>query len=488
MKSPNKIRERDMDDDFLLSLKTGVDLVDARKLLLDYLRRDEVISTGQLPIDELRRLLGLDNEEDLNSMLHSLISIILKLVKDEQGKGYKVNVQRNGNSYVIKVVDDNGLAHDIIVYSDTMWDIEEVENALVDNHGENASILIEDELGNRHEILVDSDASSISSADGANEEIVHAIIDLQSHISKLETKVSKIETGGSSSGSSGDIGSLYDDIMAQVRHENNELKGKLDDYKLKIDELERKVGILEQQASSSRTITRDMLEASLADKIKYIDTLQDKMNAFETRFLERGGMKAGQVLYCIDDDGNIEGRNIITYAVTCETEEEVEMGKNNKSTPILNVSTGKIYNYREDVDTYNESDFIGGNKQDNTFVYDINTNSIKYIVANDTITELSNSSGGVSVNVKTFKIPVGQSVSVNRPNNLKKVPPTVLMKDELSESRTNGQYINSEGYVTVSNADSSFTIYNDSQYELDVLAIMVNSAKSTETVEEGDGE
>ena len=148
MKSPNKIRERDMDDDFLLSLKTGVDLVDARKLLLDYLRRDEVISAGQLPIDELRRLLGLDNKEDLNSMLHSLISIILKLVKDEQGKGYKVNVQRNGNSYVIKVVDDNGVAHDIIVYSDTMWDIEEVENALVDNHGENASILIEDELGN----------------------------------------------------------------------------------------------------------------------------------------------------------------------------------------------------------------------------------------------------------------------------------------------------------------------------------------------------
>ena len=129
--------------------------------------------------------------------------------------------------------------------------------------------------------------------------------------------------------------------------------------------------------------------------------------------------------------------------------------------------------------------FLGDHKNDKVFICNIDTENIQFVVLDDKFIEFAGggmtggSGAGVTVTMKSFEIPLNQSVEVERLNNLRKVPPTILIKDKLADSRTYGQYINSEGFVTVSNTTSSFTIYNDSPYILEVVAIMMNSAPGT---------
>ena len=240
MKSPNKIRERDMDDDFLLSLRSGIDSSEARELLTEYLRRDEVINAGQLPINDIKRLLGLDRE-DLDTLMHTFVSVILKLISAEQDNGYKVSIQKNDNIYVIKAVGNDGEEHDIIVYNDSRWNLVGTTGVLVDNDGEPASILVEDENGVQHEVIVGAGSSG---SGGVSEDVTRMILDLQTQVDNLQTKVNQLEESGGGSSSGGDS-TLYENIIEEMNLKNSELINRIDDYELIIRELQRRLSVLE---------------------------------------------------------------------------------------------------------------------------------------------------------------------------------------------------------------------------------------------------
>jgi hypothetical protein len=230
-------------------------------------------------------------------------------------------------------------------------------------------------------------------------------------------------------------------------------------------------------------VDETMLCQSIIDKLDKVDTLESSVNNFQNTFVHRGSMKEGQTLYSLSNEMAIaQGRDAIVYATICVDNAEVEQAKTQKKEFIINIDNKMSYEYDDENDEYDEDEFTTKHKNDNVLIFDMDTETIRFVVINEEFVEFAGgvtgggSGSGVSVTTKTFEIPLNQSVDVNRMNNLRKVPPIVLIKDKLAESRTYGQYINSEGYVTISNSASSFTIYNDSPYILEVMAIIVNSA------------
>ena len=482
MKSPNKIRERDMDDDFLLSLRSGMDSVEVSRLLTEYLRRDEVISAGQLPINDIRTLLGLD-KEDLDTLMHTFVSVILKLIGTEQSKGFKVSIQKNDSTYVIKVIDDDGKEHDVIVYNDSAWNINGVLGVLVDNNGTPTSVLVDDENGVQHEILVNpSDSDSY-----ANENVIRMISDLQTQVTNLQSKVNQLESSGSSGGgsSSGGDSALYENIINEVNLKNEELINRINDYELIIRELQRRLSVLESVRDEGDTITETRLSQDIIDKLNKVEEIQSTVDTLDDKYLQVGRMSEGQVIHCVYGNSVVGGRDLVIYATICVDDDEVAQAESEKRELIINVSSGMKYEYDSENDEYDELPFLGDHKNDNVFICNIDTENIQFVVLDDKFIEFAGggmtggSGAGVTVTMKSFEIPLNQSVEVERLNNLRKVPPTILIKDKLADSRTYGQYINSEGFVTVSNTTSSFTIYNDSPYILEVVAIMMNSAPGT---------
>lgn len=459
MKSPNKIRERDMDVDFLLSLKSGTNVEDARILLADYLRRDEVINAGQLPIQDIKSLLGLDDNSDLESLLHALMMTILKLVNQKDDSLYTISVEKNGVVYTIKAIDKNGQEHDIIAYNDKKY------------------VIVTDDQGIDHEVIIDNDDSN----DVDITELTNQILELQALVANLQAQVNNIESGGGSgSGSS----TNYDNEIEQLRLENIELSSRINTYENTVRELERKMALVESNLGLTELkVDETMLCQTIIDRLNKVDTLETSVNNFQNTFVRRGSMKEGQTLYSLSNEMAIaQGRDAIVYATICVDNAEVEQAKTQKKEFIINIDNKTSYEYDEENDEYDEDAFTAKHKNDNVLIFDMDTETIRFVVINEEFVEFASgvtgggSGGGVSVTTKTFEIPLNQSVDVNRMNNLRKVPPIVLIKDKLAESRTYGQYINSEGYVTISNSASSFTIYNDSPYILEVMAIIVNSA------------
>ena len=478
MKSPNKIRERDMDDDFLLSLKSGTNVEDAKLLLADYLRKDEVINAGQLPIQDLKSLLGLDDNSDLDTLLHTLAMTILKIIAQDSGKPYTVTVDKNGTVYTIKAVDTDGEEHNVVIYNDKGYALVGVYGSIMtDEDGSPISMIVEDDQGVEHEVLIGNDTSSNVDVS----ELTNQVLELQALVANLQAQVNNIESGGGSgSGSS----TNYDNEIEQLRLENTELSGRINTYENTIRELERKMALVESNLGLTELkVDETMLCQSIIDRLDKVDTLETSVNNFQNTFVHRGSMKEGQTLYSLSNEMAIaQGRDAIVYATICVDNAEVEQAKTQKKEFIINIDNKMSYEYDDENDEYDEDEFTTKHKNDNVLIFDMDTETIRFVVINEEFVEFAGgvtgggSGSGVSVTTKTFEIPLNQSVDVNRMNNLRKVPPIVLIKDKLVESRTYGQYINSEGYVTISNSASSFTIYNDSPYILEVMAIIVNSA------------
>lgn len=480
MKSPNKIRERDMDSDFLLSLRSGMDSIEVSRLLTEYLRRDEVINAGQLPINDIKRLLGLD-KEDLDTLMHTFVSVILKLIGEEQSKGFKVSIQKNNSTYVIKVIDDKGKEHDVIVYNDSAWNINGVLGVLVDENGTPTSVLVDDENGVQHEVLVNSSDSDSY----ANENIIRMISDLQTQVTNLQSKVNQLESNGGGDSSSGGDSALYENIINEMNLKNAELSNRIDNYELVIRELQRRLSVLESVRDNGDTITETRLSQDIIDKLNKVDKIQSTVDTLDNKYLQVGRMSEGQVIHCVYGNSIVGGRDLVIYATICVDGDEVAQAESEKRKLIINVSSGMSYEYDSENDEYDELPFLGDHKNDNVFICNVDTEDIQFVVLDDKFIEFAGggiaggSGAGITVTMKSFEIPMNQSVEVERLNNLRKVPPTILIKDKLADSRTYGQYINSEGFVTVSNTTSSFTIYNDSPYILEVIAIMMNSAPGT---------
>lgn len=396
MKSPNKIRERDMDDDFLLSLRTGMDPVEARKLLVEYLRKDEMVSAGQLPISDIRRLLGLDME-DLDTLLHTFVSVVLKLISAEQSKGFKVSVQRNGNTYVIKVIDDDSEEHDIIVYSDSLWETERIRSVFVNVNGKRTGVFIEDDDGVQQEVTVDTKINF----NGVSEDVARMIIDLRTQVNNLQSKVNQLESG-SGSGFYSNSSMLYEDIINKMNLKNAKLSNRMDTYELVIREIQRKLSVLE----IGDIITKEKLSQDIIDKLDQVDEIQSTVNTLDNKYLQAGNMTEGQIIYCIDNNLVVGGRDLVVYATICFDDNELAQAKSEKRKLIINVSNGISYEYDSKNDEYDELPFVGNHKNDNVFICNVDTKNIQFVILDDKFIEFAGGGGmaggsGVTDNTNT---------------------------------------------------------------------------------------
>ena len=466
-----------MDADFLLSLRTGIPI---EELMDIYMRKGEIINISQIPeeyTEYIRRLISgmglrIVTENNLDSNLRFWL---------EQLKGLFKTPETNGPLYI-------GDGQQIFIDIQTSLANSE-ENVLVNDDN---NVLV----NNDNSVLVNNNVSYITmpimadyphTKGTVDDELVNSLILMneiqQSQIDALRSQVESLSmqqsSGGSSSGSSGL--SLQQQIDAAVQEAIQGLNIGNSNLENRLSVIEMDINQIRNTFDNNNTVYEENLDYGLRQKIDSISTFSDRIDDIDNNYLRKGTMKDGQWIKCQSASYNVvNGSDMIISAVVCTSEEDLEAEQNIKTEQIIAVYNGTLYEYDSDDDRYFSYNLMT-DRYEGQFVYDTKAEAIVYVIYNKHFVKVANQGFTLkrtNMDIRTIQLEAGDSIEIERMNNFDKIPATVLIEDTVSGSRTEGEYINSEGIITVVNKTNSFVLYNDSEDDANLKVFIPNMASN----------
>ena len=463
-KTSNKIRQRDMDPDFLNYLLNNSSKLDIASLLKEYRKKDEVVPEDK--IDAAYRAHVQQQIEDLQSdtatikstYRRSAVAIEWEDLSDELQLQYQalwtfidsIKTTVDGNPLV--TFDENGYKQIIIKYN-----------------------------GQEYPVVVPSFNNS-----GATDEL--ALSQLRSRIYTAENKIEALEAANTSlsqqlQAALAQIQDLYANegtsiVNTSTSTLNSTIQNIKDDISLLQTSLTNKLDgdtvIKDTQISTAFRLRLVNLETQMAN-------LTSGTSTTTTTVLPSG------YLY-VNNDGQTTSRSLVITACVCGTTEEVIQARFRKEDFIIDLTTGQGQKFVESLNTYSASfEVCSSPDYDGLLVYDTNLSALAYYISNGECLKIGSSttnvvaeSGGTDTStvsasakvvVKDFDISSGGFETIQRINNKVKMAPTVLILDHNENTATSGKYINSEGMITVAHANNNFTLYNDASVQLTVRVI-----------------
>lgn len=193
----------------------------------------------------------------------------------------------------------------------------------------------------------------------------------------------------------------------------------------------------------------------------------------------------GEYLGTNDEYGNIHGKSIFTLARVIETDSALDTIAPRAKDPVISLSTGNYYsaekviieNPDENVEAEDQYqyiysiDYLKNNPLFwNTFLVDVDSNEIKALILTDgKLVKVGGEDGGYSP--VTIEIPLAKDSerTIERPDALKRNPVTILAKDTDPLSGTYNKYISAEHVINISYSKNSYTLYNMSDEDLELI-------------------
>lgn len=490
MRSVNKIRERDLDPRFLLSLMNNVQGIDVSELLNDYIRKDEMLPRASLPedyVDEVEdsieslqeHISEIENTyrqieepivmEDLDSELQDILTAIfyfLQHVKTQDDEVPLITYSDDGERIII-VKDDEGNEYNVVI------------PLMYDNDSDDGFNAIDKA---RFESQISTLQNQITSLSGT--------------VQVLQKRVDNLRNDGSSAGletlefdniDNDTIRQLLETLVAQesriklLEDTLKEIKGNSSEISLttinsRVQQCEN--DIMSLNSKTAQRVQYSSLNIELQQKFNDIVDIKNKVDLMETNKMSKPALEQDGYLYYSAKAGNIvKSREPLLKAAVCKSVEEIVIAQNNNENFIINLQTGEGYQFNKVTKAYDLVQVEKNPEYNYMLVLNTQTEIIEYLILDGTIVKLSVKNSTDIVNsfnltVKKVNISAGSNYRIDRVNNLQKMPPTILIYDLETDSRTIGTYINNEGVITVSNDADGFTLYNDSNYGLEVL-IMV---------------
>lgn len=498
MRSTNKIRERDMDPGFLLSLINNVQSIDVVSLLDGYIKKGDELPRSSLPKDYVNAIndaiLKLQTDvayikenyrkksdpitmDDLDENLRKILTALAFFVYHIKARDDFVPIitfAENGERIII-VTDDEGNEYEVVI--PIMYDgtgsgggLDEIDKARLQNQinildrdmktlSNSVDTLqrqiksINDNTGSTlpGNVIINLGDLDIDNIDNETiQQLLTAIVAQASRITALENKIAELE--GSGSGSLPSLSSISS----------------------KIEQCQRDISDL--QDKTSQKVGYNNLVYELQDKFDVLSGIVTRIENVETNKMNKPVLdETGYIYYSAEEGNLLRSRPPIFKAAVCENAEEVIAAQSNNEKFILNLQTGQGFEYDPDKRAYDMVQISKNAFYNNLLIFNTQTEVIDYLVFEGSIVRLDSlrSSNEVvssaRLSVKKINIAAGSSEYVERFNNMKKFPPIVLVRDFEASSRTTGKYINSEGIITISHEEDGFRLYNDYSSELEVL-------------------
>lgn len=502
MRSVNKIRERDMDPSFLLSLINNAQSIDVVSLLNGYMKKGDELPRASLP-------------QDYVSAVNEAI-----LALQEDVAYIKENYRKKSDPISMDDLDDN-LRNILTALSFFVYHIKAKDDAVpiitFADSGERI-IIVTDTEGNEYEVIIPIMYDETGSGGGGLNEIDKAR--LQNQIDTLDNSVTKLnhsidtlqrqinsikDTAGTTL--SGDVTINLGDLDIDNVDDKTiqQLLTAIVSQASRITALENTIAELQGSSSSSGSLSLSGIDSQIkrcqtdisdlqdkiSQKVQYSDLvydLQDRFNVLsnivtrienvETNKMNKPVLdETGYVYYSAEEGNLLRSRSPILKAAVCENAEEVIAAQSNNEKFILNLQTGQGFEYDPDKRAYDMVQVSKNAFYNNLLIFNTQTEVIDYLVFEGAIVRLDSlrSSNEVvnsaRLSVKKIDIAAGSSEYVERFNNMKKFPPIVLVRDSEMSSRTVGNYINSEGIITISHEENGFRLYNDYSLGLEVLVM-----------------
>lgn len=503
MRSVNKIRERDMDPKFLLSLINNAQSIDVTSLLNGYIKKGDELPRSSLPKDYVEAvnkiLLSLQEDvayikenyrkkadpisiEDLDDNLRDILtalSFFIYHIKTRDDTVPIITFADSGERIII-VTDNEGNEYEVVIpimYDETgsgSGGLNEIDKARlqkqIDTLDNNVSKLnysidtlqrqinsVKDSVGSVSpgDVTINLGDLDIDNVDDKTiQQLLTAIVSQASRITALENTIAELQGSSSSSSSSLSLSS----ISSQIKKCQND--------------------IYDLQDKTSQKVRYDDLVYDLQNRFNTLSGIMTRIENVETNKMNKPVLdETGYIYYSADEGSLLRSRPPILKAAVCEDAEEVIAAQSNNEKFILNLQTGQGFEYDPDKRAYDIVQISKNPFYNNLLIFNTQTEVIDYLVFEGSIVRLDSlrSSNEIvnsaRLSVKKIDIAAGSSEYVERFNNMKKFPPIVLVRDPEMSSRTVGNYINSEGIITISHEENGFRLYNDYSLGLEVLVM-----------------
>lgn len=449
-KSTNKIRERDIDEQLLISLRTGTSSSSIQDMLAAYMKKNDPILASQLDETQLQALL-----EDLGFLpgditLERLDSAVIQYIQE------LISTSIAG----IETNNDTTTLNDQVTALQTLVSTQQ------------STI---DKLVGRIETLEGQTVEVPSLKGYATETMV------KQSIEPLQTKVDSLDTT---------VTNLIDNTISKVNNDIITIKNTLTAAQSNISELQKnftslttKVNALEQKTV---IITEKNLDPTLKQKIDRIDTAYSQvMTIIPSQYLRKPVSGAGFVQFNDSSDTvTVQSPLVPVYIALDQT--AVDNYKSFQKSPILDVSQQKLllgdWNEVDGVSTYEYRIIIfSDNMQyDGCSFLNIETETLDYVYTagqlhsiKGTKTDTSAAYNPFEIITQSYTLVQNESVTINRLDNLIKLPMVALLKDTNVASPTYGHYYNDiNNAIIMDSLDTNTTIINTSTETIEILVIV----------------
>lgn len=482
MKSVNKIKERDMDPEFLLSLINNTKTLNIAELLSSYVRKDEVIPVSSLSseyvsnvensLKELRESIAdikeqyrkvsvpisTDDFDSSTSDILSAITYFLRHVKVHDDATPIISTSPEGDRVII-ITDSDGSEYNVVI--PFTYDTESGFSAIDKQRLEIQITTLQNQVSNlastvnvlKQKVLGSSTSTdySIDSVDDTTLSHLMSVISSQEdRISLLESKLTKLQKG-------------KDDVSI------NDITDQLEQHDNDITALNMK---------TAKKIQYTNLSVDLQQKIDDVSDITRRLSLVESNKMNIPVIEqSGYLFYSVEEGNTVKSRVPILKACVCNTVDDIIVAQDNNEDFIINLITGEGYQFNSLSKAYDVVQVEKNPDYEYMLILNTRTEVIEYFIFEGSLIKLDSTHDSAALihsaglTVKKVTIAAGSNFRVERLNNLKKFPPLVLVYDSESGSRSIGKYINGEAVITISHDESGFVLYNDSLHELEVLVM-----------------
>lgn len=411
-KSVNKIRARDMDEQLMLALQTGASSGDVSDFLANYVSKTDTIALSQINNAELKDFLNDQHYLSGQIKLTDLSTEVINYIANSAGTNYDPGISTTDVTTLQELIEE--LQETVGTQAKT---IEGLEGRIKTLEEKTIDVNDIDLSGYVKKSDYESDKETI-----------------EQNITRLGDNITTIE---------GDITTISTTV-------NN---------------------------YSDTTITTSQLDQSIQEQLSKIPTLEMTIENLPSHYLPIPSTGSKGLVYYNSTTKKTYCRSAMIPCYIYTTSSDITAAKSSKLSPIVDVSASTIWYYNNSNQSYTSESFKGDSGlYEGCSLVNLQTEAIEYIITDGSLFQVksaggSGTGGSNSTSITLFKYTLqkGQSTTIDRANNLNKMPPLVLVKDTETGSRTKGKYLNAEGVLTLANDNAGITIYNDSGSIADII-------------------